>query len=85
MQRRDQLEADELQRRGSQNAVLDGARSQYLEAQRRVNEVEGTIDTRRIRAIEVGRVTEIKSQFGANLTAGDRCSISRPPRKVWKC
>ena len=71
MRRRDQLEADELQRRGLQNASLADARSQHLEAQRRVNEIEAVIDTWRIRATEAGRVTEIKSQLGASLAPGE--------------
>ena len=71
MRRREQLEADELQRRGLQNAVIADARSGYLEAQRRVNELEAVIDTWRIRSTRAGRVTEIKSQLGANLAPGD--------------
>ena len=71
MRRRDQLEADELRRRSLQNAAIADARSQYLEAQRRVNELEVVIDTWRIRTTEAGRVTEIKSQLGANLAPGD--------------
>ena len=71
MRRREQLEADELQRRGLQNAAIADARSGYLEAQRQVNELEAVIDTWRIRSTRAGRVTEIKSQLGANLAPGD--------------
>lgn len=71
MRRRDQLEADELRRRSVQNAALADARSQHLEAQRRVNELEVAMDTWRVRATAAGRVTEIKAQPGANLAPGD--------------
>ena len=71
MRRREQTEAEELQRRSAQNAVIADARSQYLEAQRRVNELEVVIDTWRVRATVAGRVTEIKSQLGASLAPGD--------------
>ncbi len=71
MRRQDQLEADELQRRSLQNAAIGDARLQYLEAQRRVNELDVVMDTWRVRATVAGRVTEIKSQLGANLAPGD--------------
>ena len=71
MRRRDQLEADELQRQSLQNAAIADARSQYLEAQRRVNELDVLIGTWSVRATVAGRVTEIKSQLGASLAPGD--------------
>ena len=71
MRRQDQLEADELQRRGQQNASIADARLQYLEARRRVNELDAVMDTWRVRTTVAGRVTEIKSQLGANLAPGD--------------
>ena len=71
MRRQDELEADELQRRSLQNASIDDARLQYLEARRRVSELDVVMDAWRVRTTVAGRVTEIKSQLGANLAAGD--------------
>ena len=71
MGRREQLEADELQRHTLQNSAVADARLQYLEAERRVNELDVVMETWRVRATVAGRVTEIKSQLGASLAPGD--------------
>lgn len=70
LRRRDQLEADELRRRTQVSAAIVDAEVQYLEAQREVNELAAVIDTWKIRATVSGRVTELKTQVGANLSAG---------------
>ena len=70
MRRRDQLEADELLRRSQLNAGVADVKAQYMEAQRRVNELAAVIETWQIRAPVSGRVTEIKAQVGAALPPG---------------
>ncbi len=71
MRRRDEMEAGELRRRSLQRAAIADARSQYLDAERRVNEFDAIIETWRVRSTAAGRVTEIKSQVGATLAPGE--------------
>ncbi|WP_419164929.1 NHLP bacteriocin system secretion protein [Candidatus Palauibacter sp.] len=70
MRRRDQLEADELRRRSQINESITSAQVQHMEAQRQVNELAAVIETWKIRSTVSGRVTEIKTQVGATLGAG---------------
>ncbi len=71
MRRRDDIETEELRRRSQQNASIADSRMQYLEAQRRVNELDVVIESWQVRATVAGRVTEIKSHVGANLAPGE--------------
>ena len=70
MRQRNELEAGELRRRNDLKARITEAKTEHMEAQRRVNEFEALIETWRIRAPASGRVTEIKAQVGTTLEPG---------------
>ena len=70
MRRRDELEANELRRRSEQNESITNAEVLHMEARRQVNELDAVIDGWKVRSSVSGRVTEIKTQVGATLAAG---------------
>ena len=70
MRQRNELEAGELRRRNDLKARITEAKTEHMEAQRRVNEFATLIETWRIRAPASGRVTEIKAQVGTTLEPG---------------
>ena len=70
MRRRDELEADDLSRRNEIKVRLADAKQDLLEAERQAKEFEALIETWRIRAPVSGRVSDVKTQVGAVLEAG---------------
>ena len=70
MRRRDELAADDLSRRNDIKIRLAAAKQDLLEAERQQKELETLIETWRIRAPVSGRVSDIKTQIGAVLEAG---------------
>ena len=67
---RDNLESTELQRRNGNNTRIGEAEARLLAAERQVNELGVLLDTRQVTAPVSGRVTEIKTQLGAVIQAG---------------
>ena len=67
---RDNLESAELQRRNRNNARVGEAEARLQAAERQVNELGVLLDTRQVVAPVSGRVTEIKTQLGAVIQAG---------------
>ena len=67
---RDNLESTELQRRNGNNARIGEAEARLQAAERQVNELAVVLDTRQVTAPFSGRVTEIKTQLGAVIQAG---------------
>ena len=67
---RDNLESTELQRRNGNNARIGEAEARLQAAERQVNELGVLLDTRQVTAPVSGRVTEIKTQLGAVIQAG---------------
>ena len=67
---RDNLESTELQRRNRSSTRVSEAEARLQAAERQVNELGVLLDTRQVTAPVAGRVTEIKTQLGAVVQAG---------------
>ena len=68
--RRDALESQELQRRHQRDVRISEAEARLRAAQRQVAELGVAVGTNQVQAPAPGRVTEIKTQIGAVLRAG---------------